>query len=144
MRNNTSQGGRGRGYGRGGGRGRGNSRYSNNRSKQSSKTQLPKERKSLADYRFTIGTATQQSDFPTVAEYLINYIRKTYVHGDHIAIALEQRKEYEFEEPEFVPPANKNMQKSAEIKFESRMRKYDDRVEQYQINRVSTWKPIHS
>jgi hypothetical protein len=52
---------------------------------------MPKVRKSLADHQFTIGTQTQQRVFATVAEYLINYIRKTYVNGDDIAQALEQR-----------------------------------------------------
>ena len=81
----SNQGGRGR-SGRGsGGRGKGKNSSSQNNKKRDKKT--------LQDHIFYLGSVTQTSDFVSVNDYLINHIRKTYVNGDDIGNALERLEE---------------------------------------------------
>ena len=67
------QGGRGQGRGRGGRSGGKN----NNGKKSNSNT--TNQRKSIADYVFSVGKAA--ADYDTISKYLILHIRKTYQNG---------------------------------------------------------------
>lgn len=51
----------------------------------------------LADHVYYIGSARQASDYITITNFLINYIRNTYERGDDIAIALEEGEDKSFD-----------------------------------------------
>ena len=71
----------GRGSGRGGGRGgcgTGNA---------------AKEKITLGEHWFQVGSMSQASEFVKVRSFLINHIRKTYRHGDDIGDALDNSQE---------------------------------------------------
>ena len=73
-------GGRGRGAGRGqtqAGRGFGRA-----------KTSKPAEKKTSEDYTYHIGSSKQASDYVATTQYIINYIKRTYEHGNDIGLAL--------------------------------------------------------
>ena len=77
----------GRGSGRGqGGRGRGGRGF--NRRKFNNK-KSEKEKRSLKDHNYYIGSSKQASDYETTTEFIINHIKKTYNHGRDIAEALK-------------------------------------------------------
>ena len=64
---------------------------------QKSSSSVSASRKSLADYRFEIGS-TKSSDYVDVKDYLINHIRKNFGYGDDIAQALEKLEPYDVEQ----------------------------------------------
>jgi hypothetical protein len=66
---------------RGGRRGRGG------RKPQAQKQEI-KKKKSIEDYFFYVGSSKQASDFETTAEFLVNYVKKTFDRGHDIAEAL--------------------------------------------------------
>ena len=66
--------------GRGRGRGRGY-RQRNNK-------ETPKKKKTLEDHYFYVGSSKQASDFETTNNFLVNYVKRTYVRGNDIAEAL--------------------------------------------------------
>ena len=66
----------GRGRGRGG------------RGFTSRKQQKSNYKKTLDDYCFYLGSSKQAADYELTLEYLMNYIKKTYDHGDDIVEAL--------------------------------------------------------
>jgi len=72
---NNSSTGRGRGRGRSG-------RWHNNTRENN------KKKKSLEDHYFYVGSSKQASDFEVTYEFLINYIKRTYIRGNDIAEAL--------------------------------------------------------
>lgn len=72
---------------RGGGRGRGG-RSSGRRSANQAKA-----KKSITDYMFYIGTATQAADYETTAAFIINHIKKTFTRGNDIAESLRMLQE---------------------------------------------------
>jgi hypothetical protein len=43
-----------------------------------SKSGKSETKKSISDYNYYLGSAKQASDYETMTEYLINYIKKTY------------------------------------------------------------------
>ena len=95
MGRGNSNGNPARGGGRGnGGRGRGNrkSRDSNN----SNRNTTTARKKTLADHQYYVGSAKQASDYVTVTNFIINYIRKTFKKGEDSALALEKFEEYDF------------------------------------------------
>ena len=47
-----------------------------------------KKKKSIEDYFFYVGSSKQASDFETTAEFLVNYVKKTFDSGHDIAEAL--------------------------------------------------------
>ena len=75
-----SRGGRGQGQGRG---------FNRNRRKFSNKNP-DKERKSLKDYNYYLGSSKQASDYKSTTQFIINHIKKTYNHGKDIAEALKR------------------------------------------------------
>ena len=81
----------GRGRSRYGGRGRGRSRGNFQKPKSTTSSTSRKERKSISDYIYYIGSAKQASDYTVVTSYLINHIRKTYDNGDDVGEAIEKR-----------------------------------------------------
>ena len=80
-----------------GGAQRGNRNSSRSNTQRSNKSTTPKKKERLADYKFHVGTVAQGSDFQENARYVINHIRKEYDEGNDIAIALEMRRDYDFE-----------------------------------------------
>ena len=87
--------GRFQGRGRNSGRGRG-SRSGGDRKKSSNSSSTTTKKKSMSDYVYYIGSARQASDYVTVTNYIINYIRRTYDKGNDIATALEKLEEVDF------------------------------------------------
>ena len=81
----------GRGRGRSGGQGRHSGRGRDNNKSTANKAAT----KSLKDYVYYIGSATQAADYETTTEYLINYIRKTFPFGDDVSTALETLQEFD-------------------------------------------------
>ena len=51
-------------------------------------TKEPKEKKSIEDYYFYVGSSKQASDFETTSEFIINYVKKTFDRGNDVAEAL--------------------------------------------------------
>ena len=90
----------GRGYQRGRGSGnrstRGNGGRGGSSRKSSSKPSSTTTKKTLADHVFYVGSAKQASDFVTVSNYILNYIRINFEKGDDIATALESLEEFDF------------------------------------------------
>jgi hypothetical protein len=87
--------GRGRGHGRGRG-GRGGRAGRNNGDKSSKERNPTKDRKTLADHIYYVGSAKQASDFSVITDFLINHIRQKFEHGNDIANALEKRQKIDF------------------------------------------------
>ena len=86
------------------GRGRGRFyREQGSKSQHYSKT----NRNTLADNLFNIGTVKSSSEYTSIKDYIINYVRNTYDCGDNIATALERLEEYNFEndKPLRIQPA---------------------------------------
>ena len=77
----SSRGRGGRGTGRGHGR---NNKKSGNASKS---------KRTLQDHIFHIGSASHACDYVTVRDFLINHIKKSYVHGVDIAGAIAKETE---------------------------------------------------
>ena len=90
-RNGSGRSSSGRGRGRGGGGGRGSGSSSNTSTKKKSST----ERKTLEDHVYYIGSAKQASDYVTITNFLVLYIRKSYPDGHYVAEALENRQEFD-------------------------------------------------
>ena len=63
--------------------GRGGKGYFNNNNKKSTRT------KTINDYIYHVGSATQASDYESTTEFLINHIKKTYEYGSDISTALK-------------------------------------------------------
>jgi hypothetical protein len=57
---------------------------------QTTKKGKSDDRKSLNDYNYYIGSATQASDYETTTEYVINYIKKTFDYGNDIGTELKE------------------------------------------------------
>ena len=86
--------GRGRGQSGGqSGRGRGRRNFKRSNTQKSSviSTGTKKERKSVSDYVYYIGSAKQARNFSVITSYLINHIRKTFNNGDDIGNAIESK-----------------------------------------------------
>jgi len=75
-----------KGYESRGGRGRGNNRKGKF---QNNKRKPEKEKKTLKDYNYYLGSSKQASDYETTTEFIINHIKKTYTYGKDIAQALK-------------------------------------------------------
>ena len=84
------------GRGRGsfaGGRGRG--RKGHRESKQGASGEVKKkERKTLADYVFYIGSSKQESEYAKISQFILNHVQKEFDYGDDIADALENEVEW--------------------------------------------------
>ena len=71
----------------GGGRGKGRSGNSKSQTKRETKP------KTLNDYVFK---SNQSGEYEATLKYLLNHVRQKFVHGNDIATALEDRKEFNF------------------------------------------------
>ena len=82
--------------------GRGNSRYSGRgrgrgsakKKNKESKDGTPKERKSLSDYKYFMGSTKSAPEYDIITEYLLHHIGKS-INPD-VSKALEELKEFEF------------------------------------------------
>eukprot|EP00978_Attheya_sp_CCMP212_P021527 scaffold62955_cov70-Attheya_sp.AAC.1 len=82
-----------------GGRGYSRSYRSGGNKPAASKTAV-KKKTTITDYVFHIGSAKQASEFETMSEFVINYIRKMYEYSSDIGNALDS-----------LEPMNKNKEK---------------------------------
>ena len=79
-------------------RGRRGPSHKKNKNKDQKNT--PK-RKTLADHIYHVGSAKQASDYVTVTNFIVNYVRRTFDKGDDIARALEDEATYDLDQ--FAP-----------------------------------------
>ena len=70
-------------FGNHNGRGRGRGHGDRQQNKE-----IPKKKKTLEDHYLYVGSSKQTSDFKTTYNFLINYIKRTYIRGNDIAEAL--------------------------------------------------------
>ena len=56
-----------------------------------------KSKKRINDKLFQIGTNKQATEYETTAEFLINYIKRTFEHGNDIAETLQTLKNQNME-----------------------------------------------
>ena len=52
-----------------------------------------KQKKTMEDYYFYIGSSKQASDYKTTAKFLINYIQQTLEDGHNVAVLLQTLQE---------------------------------------------------
>ena len=52
-----------------------------------------KQKKTIEDYFFYVGSSKQASDYETTAEFLINYIQRTFDDGRDVAVSLRKLQE---------------------------------------------------
>ncbi len=94
----------------------------------------PKAKKQLSDYQFYIGTASQASDFVKTKEFLVNYIKQTFDHGEDIGQALEHGKAFDFMK---VKP---NATTGASLGFsDAEAKAYDAEYMKLLVKRVETY-----
>ena len=74
--------------GRSSGAGRGGKGHNNNKSLKEGQVSK-KKKKTLTDYQYNLGSASQASEYDDTTQYLINYIKRTCDNGQDIARALE-------------------------------------------------------
>jgi len=149
--------GRGRNAGRGNagrGGGRNSNNYNRNRSNtNTSKSNTVKQKKTLADHVYYVGSAKQASDYLMTTQYIINHIKKTYDQGEDIAFALENTHERDLKK--FQPtlqkitlPSSASAQDKAEaevlneqykMQFQVDYDKYKERVEAYKDNKFKAY-----
>ena len=127
------QGGRGQGRGRGGRSGGKN----NNGKKSNSNT--TNQRKSIADYVFSVGKAA--ADYDTISKYLILHIRKTYQNGDDIGNALDTLEDTSFTTPVLQQSSNEDAavksleNKQYEMVFEAKLALFLKKEDVYNTNK---------
>ena len=84
-------GGRGKGGHNNKGRGQGG------RKSGSTASRTATSRTELSHYTYQVGSAKQASDFITVNDYLVRYIKMNYEMGRDIGTALEDLQPFDFE-----------------------------------------------
>ena len=147
-----AEGGRGRGgrggrynrsRGRGKGRGSGNNTRSNNTNNNNTSSTKSKP-KTLADHQYYVGSAKQATDYVTVTNFIINYIKKNYNRGEDIAKALEDLQEVDFTNDAPVARVSTKSDDAAKAaenqqflkQYEVEYTKFFERKEQYASNKV--------
>ena len=83
----------------------------------------------MEDFVFYIGSAKQASDYVNTAEYLINFIKKTYDDGNDIADALSEERDFPMKtvEPKLEVSSEKDDTKKSvedrqnELKYNKRL-----------------------
>lgn len=86
--------GRGQRFGRGQGRGHQDSNAGGRHN--ANKKDQKKERKTVEDYVYTIGSAKQSNDFNVITKFLLNHIKKTYKYGADVVSAIEDKAPFDF------------------------------------------------
>jgi len=135
--------------GRGGARFHGRQRNNHpHKGKQDEK----KKKKSLSDYSYYLGSASQASDYETTTDYVINYIKKTYSDGKDIADALTKLKAPDIntwkpslqaslivgtDPKDIIKRDTENRQ--FEIEFKQELSRYSSRKQQYEENLVKAY-----
>ena len=90
MNRGKGRGGRGnKGKGRGG---RGNKGKARGRNQDSTSNRDNTSRTDLSHYTYQVGSAKQASDFITVNEYLVRYIKRSFELGRDIMTSKQKRK----------------------------------------------------
>ena len=144
--------GRGRGgrgfYRGGGGRGRGGNRGRGSGSHNKSKAAETK-RSTLKDYVYYIGAAKQSGDYAIITEYIINYIRKNFSHGDDIATTLETETDLDPNDSNVKPKLETSSSgdsdtkarenKEYEMIYEAKVGEYIKRLEIFRTNKVKAY-----
>ena len=60
--------------------------------------QFKPTKRTLADNVYYLGSAKQASDYESITEFLINYIKKTFTYGMDIGTVLESLQELDLNE----------------------------------------------
>ena len=133
--------GQGRGRGRSGRGIQGRGRFKGGRGQQASiktkKLALPDDAlKELGDNIYVVNQSGQTDKFIKTTEAVLNYIQKTYKHGEDIKKALKQESDYDFSliEPQIV--GNKIDTTTPEgFKYKLKMEQFFKRQDQYDTNK---------
>jgi hypothetical protein len=104
---------------------------------------MPKKRKVLSNYIFSLGTSKQPSDFELVSQFIINHIRKEFDNGNDIRDAQEARKEVDFTKFKTSSEMSQNQDQIARDKedqenekmFEAQVQVYIERQAMYKTNK---------
>ena len=145
---------RNRGYnngGRGNGGGRGNRNRNRNTNQKKKKDKTSKSNKTLKDHHYYVGSAKSATDYVTVTNYILNYIRRTYKKGGDVADALETFKEIDFSNvkptmavvplkkpdgtTDYSQEERESLLKQAEREFDVDYKLYKERITQYEDNK---------
>ena len=144
---------RNRGYnngGRGNGGGRGNRNRNRNTNQKKKKDKTSKSNKTLKDHHYYVGSAKSATDYVTVTNYILNYIRRTYKKGGDVADALETFKEIDFtnvkpamavvplkkpDGTDYSDEERESLLRQAEREFDVDYKLYKERVTQYEDNK---------
>ena len=131
----SDQGGRGRGRSGRGGRGRGNqSRRRGDTTKK--KLVLPDDAiAELGENIYVINQPGQADKFIKTTEAILNYIQKTYKHGEDLKKALKDESEFNFANIEPSAPAKIDLSTPQGFKYKLQMEGHYKREEQYRSNK---------
>ena len=78
-----------------------------------------KEKTTLAEHRFKVGSVSRASDYVKTREFIVNHIRKTYLFGDDIGNALDNSKEPDTDD--WIPAVRKYNIKSEDPDTEDKV-----------------------
>lgn len=95
---------------------------------------------------FYIGSSKQVSDYETTRQYLIHFIKKTFVYGNDIGSVLEDETEYDVEaiRPELVRSDRQGVAGELEneqlrIEFKEEYNHYMKRKNAYEDNKIKVY-----
>ena len=131
----SDQGGRGRGRSGRGGRGRGNQ---NRRRGDATKKKLvlPDDAVTeLGENIYVINQPGQADKFIKTTEEILNYIQKTYKHGEDLKKALKDESEFNFGNIEPSAPTKIDLSTPQGFKYKLQMEGHYKREEQYRSNK---------
>eukprot|EP00957_Ditylum_brightwellii_P091149 6939860-Ditylum_brightwellii.AAC.1 len=100
------------------------------------------KKKTLEDYIFYVGTSMQASDYEMTAQFLINYVKKTFDRGNDVAETLHNL--VKFETDDWKPKIKVSTEpdedigevqnKQLEIEFKAELEEYLKRKRTYEDN----------
>ena len=128
-------------------RGRGSARGRGSKMKGNALQRKTSKKKTLEEYVFYVGTSTQASDYETTAEFLINYVKRTFDRGNNVAETLRNLTKLETEtwKPNLkvstMTDENKReaQNKQFEIEFKAELEEYLIRKKTYEDNLFKTY-----
>ena len=101
-----------------------------------------KSKKSINNQIFQIGTNKQASEYETTAEFVINYIKRTFEHGNDIAETLQTLKNQNTES--WMPSLKMSVaidqtiqsreNKQYDLEYKARLEQAMKRIDQYNQN----------
>ena len=123
-------------------RSRGSTRGRGSKMKGNALQRKTSKKKTLEEYVFYVGTSTQASDYETTAEFLINYVKRTFDRGNDVAETLRNLTKLETEtwKPNLkvstMTDENKReaQNKQFEIEFKAELEEYLMRKRTYEDN----------